>query len=128
MATIADRVVVVVEDDDSMRQALGRLLDAAGFRAVTFGSAEALLSTGGVLGAVCVVSDFKLPAMSGLELMTELAARGGWPSVILMTAHDSPAVRDEAKRRGASGYLVKPFQGSVLLAAIGHVVGPARPP
>jgi len=75
MATIAGRVVVVVEDDDSMRQALGRLLEVAGFRAVTFGSAEALLSTGGVDGAVCVVSDFKLPAMSGLELMIELNAR-----------------------------------------------------
>ncbi|MDM0072145.1 response regulator [Variovorax sp. J31P207] len=128
MATIEGRVVIVVEDDDSLRQALGRLLEIAGFRAVSFGSAEALLSTGGVEGAVCVVSDFKLPAMSGLELTTELAARGGWPSVILMTAHDSPEVRDEAKRRGASGYLVKPFHGSVLLAAIARVAGPTHPP
>lgn len=128
MTMIAGRVVIVVEDDDSLREALGRLLDAAGFRAVTFGSAEALLATGGVDGAVCVICDFKLPAMSGLELTTELAARGGWPSVILMTAHDSPGVREEAKRRGASGYLVKPFQGSVLLAAIERVAGAARPP
>ena len=124
MALSAGRVVVVVEDDDSMRQALGRLLEAAGFQAVPFESAEALLATGGVEGAVCVISDYKLPAMSGLELASELAGRGGWPPVILMTAHDSPEVRAEAKRRGVSGYLVKPFEGSVLLSAIERLTGP----
>lgn len=128
MALIAGKAVVVVEDDDSVREAIGRLLAASGFRTVPFGSAEALLATGGVEGAVCVISDFKLPAMSGLELVSELAGRGGWPPVILMTAHDSPEVRAEAKRRGVSGYLVKPFQGSSLLAAIGQVAGEAGPP
>lgn len=128
MALSAGRVVVVVEDDDSVREAIGRLLKAAGFQAVSFGSAEALLATGGVEGAVCVVSDYKLPAMSGLELAAELAGRGGWPPVILMTAHDSPELRAEAKRRGVSGYLVKPFQGSSLLASIGQVAGAAGPP
>ena len=128
MVLTAGRVVVVVEDDDSVREAIGRLLNAAGFQAIAFGSAEELLETGGVDGAVCVISDFKLPAMSGLDLTTELAARGGWPSVILMTAHDSPEVRAEANRRGVSGYLAKPFRGSVLLSAIERVVGPADPP
>lgn len=128
MASSAGRVVVVVEDDDSVREAIGRLLNAAGFQAVSFGSAEALLATGGVDGAVCVVSDFKLPAMSGLDLATELAGRGGWPSVILITVHDSPELRAEAKRRGVSGYLVKPFQGSSLLASIAQVARAARPP
>ncbi|MGO4391324.1 response regulator transcription factor [Variovorax sp. M-6] len=128
MALIAGRVVVVVEDDDSVREAVRRLLDAAGFRAVAYESAEALLATGGIEGALCVISDIKLPAMSGLELLTELGVRGGWPSVILMTAHDSVEVREEARRRGAAGYLVKPFQGNALLAAIGRVAGPARPP
>ena len=118
----------VGEDDDSVREAIGRVLNAAGCQAIAVGSAEELLETGGVDGAVCVISDFKLPAMSGLDLTTELAARGGWPSVILMPAHDSPEVRAEATRRGVSGYLVKPFQGSSLLAAIGQVAGAAGPP
>ena len=127
MALTNGGVVLVVEDDDSMREAMGRLLNAAGFEAVAYGSAEALLATGGGAGAVCVVSDFKLPAMSGLELLSELVARGSWPPVILVTAHDSPQLRDEARRRGAAAYLAKPFAGSALLAAIRSVAGRPAP-
>ena len=65
--------------------------------------------------------------MSGLELLAELRRRGGWPPVILITAHDGPGVRDEAKRNGAAAYVPKPFHGSALLAAIESVTNPAPP-
>ena len=68
--------------------------------------------------AACVVSDLKLPGMSGLELLSELRARGAGSPVILITAHDSPALRAEAARLGAAAYLAKPFLGSELLTAI----------
>ena len=113
--------VLVVEDDDSMREAIETLLDAAGFESALFASAESMLAGGVGAGVACVVSDFKLPGMSGLDLLTELRRRSRRPPVILITAHDSEALRAEAERRGAAAYLAKPFLGSVLLTAIARV-------
>jgi two-component system response regulator FixJ len=112
------RVVLVVEDYESMRDAVGRLLNASGYECTAFATAEALLEHGPGRGAVCVVSDLKMPGMSGLELISELRRRGGYPPVVLMSAHDAPGVREEAMRRGAAGYLVKPFQATALMTAI----------
>jgi len=110
--------VIVVEDDVSMREALGRLLGAAGLDYTAYASAEALLASGAVDGAGCVVCDLKLPAMSGLDLLAAMRARGGRPGFILITAHDAPGLREEAERQGAAAYLIKPFHGAALLAAI----------
>ena len=118
------RRVLVVDDDEGMREALKNLLDAAGFEAVAFGSAEALLREGIIDGAVCVISDIRLPSMSGLDMLAALRARGEQIPVIAITAHDEPGVRDEAKRCGAAAYLAKPFLGTVLLAAIERVATP----
>ncbi len=101
-----------MEDDDS--EALVRWLDAARLESASYASAEALLEAAAREGAACVASDLKLPAMSGLELLAELRARGGWPPFILVTAHDAPGLREEAARRGAAAYLVKPFLGRTL--------------
>ena len=111
----------MVEDDESMREAIEHLLDAAGIEYAAYGSAEALLAEGDVDASACVISDLKLPAMSGLELLAALRARGLTPPVILITAHDSPAVQSEALRLGAAAYLAKPFAGNALLAAIEDV-------
>ncbi len=124
MAPISRGLILVVDDDDSMRGAIERLLQAAHFETVAYASAEALLAAGASAGAACIVSDFKLPAMSGLELLSELRTRGGWPPLVLVTAHDSATVRDEARRRGAAGYLAKPFAGKALLAAIQSAAQP----
>jgi len=125
MAMAPGRRVLVVEDDEGMREAIESLLDAAGFETASYTSAEALLGGGAVEGALCIISDLKLPAMSGLDLLTELGVRGAPPPVIVITAHDAPGVRDEAQRKGAAAYLSKPFVGSALLAAI---EGAARSP
>lgn len=110
--------VIVVEDDASMREALGRLLGAAGLECAAFASAEALLASSFDTAVGCVVSDLKLPAMSGLDLLAALHARGARPCFILITAHDAPGLREEATRQGAAAYLTKPFHGAALLAAI----------
>ena len=119
--------ILVVEDDDGMREAIESLLDAAGFRTTAYASAEALLAGGAVEGAACVVSDLRLPAMSGFELLAVLRARGARPPVIVITAHDEPGVRGEAARRGAAAFLAKPFPASELLAAIASVADLATP-
>lgn len=110
--------VLVVEDDDSVRTATERLLNASGLTTATYSSAEALLAVGPIECDVCVVSDFKLPGMSGLELLAELRRRGCAHPLILITAHDSPKVRKEAELGGVAAYLAKPFRGTALLAAI----------
>ena len=108
----------MVDDDESMREAIDSLLDVAGFESTVYVSAEELLAADGIEDALCVISDVKLPAMSGLELLATLRARSSPPPVIIITAHDGPGVREDAMRRGAAAFLAKPFPGSALLAAI----------
>jgi FixJ family two-component response regulator len=110
--------VLVVEDDDSMRKAIERLLNATGLATAVYRSAEELLAVGPVEGDACVISDFKLPAMSGLELLAQLRARSWKGPLIMITAHDSPNLRKEAEDGGVAGYLTKPFLGSDLMAVI----------
>jgi FixJ family two-component response regulator len=122
------RMVLVVEDDLGMREALESLLHAAGFESAAYATAEDLLSADRIEQAVCVISDIRLPAMSGLDLLDEIRVRGGWPPVIVITAHDTPGVRDEAERHGAAAYLAKPFLGRALLDAIEGLSKRARHP
>lgn len=110
--------VLVVEDDERLRGALERLLGLAGFRAAAYGSAEELLAGGFGEGAACVVSDLRLPAMSGLDLLAALRARGWRAPLILITAYDEPGLARKATGLGAAGFLVKPFHGTALLAAV----------
>jgi FixJ family two-component response regulator len=121
MAVYAGGRILVVEDDDGMREAIEALLGAASIESASYGSAEALLAGGAVEAAACVISDLKLPGMSGFELLAALRARGPAPPVIMITAHDAPGVRREAERLGAAAYLAKPFAGNALLAAIESV-------
>ena len=116
-------LVLVVEDNDGMRQAIDNLLDAAGFSGIAYSRAEDLFAEGRIDDALCVISDIKLPAMSGFELMTALRERGTPTPVILITAIDGPATRSKARRHGAAAYLAKPFPGSALLGAIEGVIG-----
>ena len=120
-------MVLLVEDDESMRDAIQRLLDTAGFECGAYAAAEALLARRSVADVACVVSDLKLPGASGFELLAELRARGAPPPFILITAHDAPGLREEAARRGAAAYLAKPFRGTALLDAVKAVARPALP-
>ena len=114
--------VVLVDDDASMRGALERLLAIAGWTCAAFESAEALLASGAVGGAACVVTDIRLPGMSGLALLARLRERGTAVPVVVITAHDAPGMREDAMQRGAAGYLAKPFRGTVLLEVVRAVI------
>jgi len=114
----------VVEDDDSMRKAIERLLEAAGYGCAAYVTAELLLAECVGDQSVCLISDLKLPGMSGLDLLAALRAKGISLPFILITGHDAPGLRQQAFRSGAAAYLPKPFRGTVLLetvkAAIEH--------
>ncbi len=118
--------VLVVEDDDSMREAIDRLLGAAGYSCDAFGSADALLERGVDVKAACVVSDQRLPGMTGLELLAVLQERHVSLPFILITAHDTPGMREKALSSGVSAYLAKPFRGTMLLDAVRMAVRPVQ--
>jgi FixJ family two-component response regulator len=127
IAEAGSSTVLVVEDDDSMREAIDTLLSLSGYRTLLFGSAEAMLADDAIERPLCVISDLNLPAMSGLDLLIELRRRS-WPTpVIIITAFDSPSTRQEAMRRGAVAYMAKPFPSSALLTAI-HEIAPTEGP
>jgi FixJ family two-component response regulator len=127
MVLAAGRRVLLVEDDESMRQAVERLLNAYHFECSTYASAEELLAQGAGEDAACVVSDLMLPAMSGLDMLAKMRAQGGWPPLVLVTAHERPGLREEAMRQGAAAYLAKPFRGAALVAAVESAIESSRP-
>ena len=118
--------VIVVEDDESMSRAIERILRAGGFVTESFASAEAALEADAATTPDCLVLDISLPGMSGFDLYRRLAPAGEPLKAIFITAHDEPAVRREAERLDAGGYLPKPFSGRALLDAVIRAVARDR--
>ena len=110
--------VYVVDDDESIRKALKRLLRSMGYHAVAFESAEDFMETTSCRGEGCLVLDIRLPGMTGLDLQEKLASSGVKYPVIFMTAHDNPQWQEKAKKAGALAYLRKPFDEQSLRGAI----------
>jgi FixJ family two-component response regulator len=119
------RRVVVVEDDASMSHAIGRILRLAGFAPQTFDCAERMLDSGAANGADCLVFDVHLPGITGFELHERMTRAGKQPPVIFITAYDEPESRGQAERAGAAAYLLKPFSGHELIAAVRRAVSAA---
>ena len=111
-------MVYIVEDDESIRRALKRLLRSTGYHALTFESAEDFIDSAPGGGEGCLILDIRLPGMTGLDLQEKLASQGAKYAVIFMTAHDNPQWRQRAEKAGAVAYLMKPFDEQSLLDAI----------
>ena len=114
--------IVVVDDDPEMSKAVGRLLNAAGFCATTFDSAETFLKTSSTTTAACLILDIHLEGISGFELRRRLKQKGFKAPVIFITAYDDPALRAQARDAGAVAYFTKPFTGKDLVAAINKAI------
>lgn len=110
--------IAIVDDDESVRRALSRLLRADGFEPEAFASAREFLAAGKAFA--CLVLDIHLGGMSGLDLGEHLKASGGREPVIFITAHDDAASRERAARIGVVAYLRKPVDAEALLRAIGE--------
>jgi len=110
--------ILIVEDDEGMRKALGWLVEPLGVPVKTFSSAEAFLANydGQIPG--CLVIDVRLPGIGGLDLLRELRLRGDEIPVIVLTGYAS--VRDvvETLKHSATEFLEKPFDNEVLLKTI----------
>lgn len=110
--------VFVIDDDNSVRRALGRLLRSAGLDVCTFASADAFLHAQCEPENACVVADVRMPGMSGLQLQRELRKAGSPLRFIFLTAQDTEDNRDEATRNGSKAFFAKPVDDETLLNAI----------
>jgi FixJ family two-component response regulator len=111
-------MIAVVDDADSVRKAMIQLLQIAGYVARGFVSGEEFLQTWPCSKTRCVILDLEMPGLSGVDVQRALnLARASVP-VIVMTAHDSIAVREECTRLGALVFLSKPVDISCLLNAV----------
>lgn len=114
---MAGQVVAVVEDDDAMRRAIGRVLEAEGMVAEVFHSAETFLASGAESRGACLVLDVALPGMSGIDLYRHLRSVGNAIPTIFITAHDERRLQGLGLK-GNDCYLVKPFSGEALIDAV----------
>jgi two-component system response regulator FixJ len=120
----ADRTVHVVDDDAAVRRSLERLLDAAGFRVVSYDSSLAFLQAARGLSGGCVLLDVRMPGMDGLEVQARLNQLNVSLPVIMMTGHGDVPSAVRAMKAGAVDFLEKPFDDETLLRTI--EVGLAR--
>jgi len=119
-------LIAVVDDDDSVRRAIRRLLCAAGFAVDTYPSGAEFLDAVKQRKPGCVVVDLHMPGMSGLEVQSILAGSALDIPVLFITAYDDPGARNRAVQAGAAGYLRKPFSEEALLEAIDSAVSSAE--
>ena len=115
-------LISVVDDDESVREALESLLRSAGFKAEVFASAEQFLRSDRAREVDCLIADVRMPGMDGLELQRQLAAGGFRLPIIFITAHGDELARAQALRAGAVAFLRKPFSEQALLDAIQAVL------
>jgi FixJ family two-component response regulator len=111
-------MVVVVEDDESYRAAVQRLLKSAGLPVRSFASAEDFLKSGQQQETGCLIADIQMPGMSGLDLQAKLNAEHCPIPIIFITAHGDEEMRLQAMRGGAVKFLAKPFDGAILLESV----------
>jgi FixJ family two-component response regulator len=122
----ADPIVFVVDDDESVRDAVKRLIASVGLRVETFGSTREFLNSKRPQAPACLVLDVRLPDVSGLELQRDLAAANVQIPIIFITGHADIPMSVRAMKAGAVEFLTKPFRGQELLDAIQEAIAKDR--
>lgn len=110
--------IAIVDDDESVREALESLFSAAGYAASAYSSAEEFLASGRAEYTSCLLLDLRMAGMSGLELQRHLTATAARVAVIFMTALDDPTVSAQAQQAGAIDFLIKPFTEEALFQSV----------
>ena len=113
-----ESLISVVDDDESVRQALDGFLRAAGLRVAAFATAEAFLRSKELPSTDCLILDLRMPGMDGRELQQRLLDDGHRIPTIVVTAHGDDTSRAWALVTGAVAFMPKPFDGDALLATI----------
>jgi FixJ family two-component response regulator len=114
----AHSLVAIVDDEESVRRALGRLVRSAGFHVQTYASGADFLHSLTRACPQCVVLDLRMPHMSGFEVQNVMAEQWAEVPVVIITGDDSLEIRQQTLNRGAKAYLRKPVDEAMLLDAI----------
>jgi FixJ family two-component response regulator len=117
-------LIAIVDDEESVRKALVRVLRAAGFTARGYPSGEEFLDSWHFDRPDCLVLDLQMPGLSGTEVQRSLNTAGARFPIVIITAHDSPGLRDECISAGAIEYLSKPLDVRTLVKAVSRLVSP----
>src|SRR5262245_7576150 len=115
---ISSQLVAIVDDDRSVQSALKDLMESAGLSARCFGSAEEFLEWDHRNQTASLVTDIRMPGMSGLDLQAKLKAEGSCIPVIFITARGDEKIKTQAINAGAIGFLAKAFDDEVLLEKV----------
>jgi len=121
-----DLTVFIVDDDPSVRDALGLLLGVRGYRTAMFASGEAFLQSWQPAWRGCMLIDIRMSGMDGLSLQMELLRRGWGLPVIIMSGHGDVSMARAAFKADAVDFLEKPFDDVKLIAAIDEALARAR--
>jgi two-component system response regulator FixJ len=116
--TTATLRIYVIDDDESARLGLRRLLRSAGFQVTIFASAQEFLDHGPVENGGLIILDVRMPGINGLELQKRLAGKSSRLPTIFITGFADPMARREALKSGAIAFLQKPVDEQTLLGAI----------
>jgi FixJ family two-component response regulator len=114
----AKPLISIIDDDESMREAIKGLVKSMGYTVEAVASAQEFLSSRRVRRTSCLITDMQMPGMTGLELYQHLSTSGKPIPTILITAYPDNGVRERALSAGVIGYLSKPFEEDDLLACI----------
>ena len=114
----ADRTIHIVDDDARFRTALQRLLQAAGFGTIQYGTPQAFLEAAAGLAGRCVLLDVRMPGIDGLQILERMQALGSRMPVILMTGYGDIPTAVRALKAGACDFIEKPFDDEHLILAI----------
>lgn len=112
------QIVHIVDDDAALRDSLAFLLGAEGFSTQLYESGPALLAVARDLGEGCIITDVRMPGMTGIELMRKLADIGITLPIIVITGHGDVPLAVEAMRAGASDFIEKPFDDALMIRAV----------
>jgi FixJ family two-component response regulator len=111
-------LIAVVDDDRSIRNAIQDLLNAAGYATSAFDSARNFLASSLRANVACLVTDMRMPGMTGLELHEQLATTGAQIPTVIITAHPAGLTPDGARKAGIASFLIKPFTPDELLECV----------
>lgn len=125
---MARQVVYIIDDDESVRRALGRLMRSAGMEPVACASVDEFLALDLRAERCCVVADVRMPGTTSLDLPEALAARRRNMPVIFLTAKDTPETRAEAKVHGGAAFFRKPVDDQALLDTIAWLAANGNEP
>lgn len=114
--------VFIIDDDDSVRKSLERLLSSAKLKTESFASAEAFLARQNYHGVGAIILDIRMPGLNGMELHTQLLEHKSSPPIIFLSGHADIPTSVTAMRRGAMHFLTKPVDDEMLLHAVQEAI------